>query len=282
MPLLIVCPSGHRLKVPKKHAGSEIACPVCDSRISVPPLQQDGDRPSPAKAPLLRPIDQGNSRDTTDATRGDALDVADESLLHPFPFAGVSPEDLPSLDTGFVPVVIEEEAPAKHSGAEQGFDREQTTAVWLLGLSAVIVAVFAAVPSVLEQVNARRAGLTSVDTWTYIVLLGATVQLASAIYALRLPDWSTCWVMSLVATGVATLYATGLALTMFASQEHQLVGRLGLLDEAFHHRAQLWCFLVMCILLILAYSYGRFSVRWYQTECRLSANRPVPGGGGQI
>ena len=39
MPLMLECPSGHRLKVPSKMAGLNIVCPVCESRVAVPPLE---------------------------------------------------------------------------------------------------------------------------------------------------------------------------------------------------------------------------------------------------
>ena len=151
-------------------------------------------------------------------------------------------------------------------------DRHST--LLIMAVVAVLVAILSAVPALRAHFAAREVGLSSPDAWTYLVLLGAVIQIAVAIYAVRLPDWSTAWFAGVVATGFAALYALGLALTMFAHQEHQLVRQLGLLDETFRGRAQPWCFLVMCVTLIMAYWYGRFSLRWYHLDQHLAGSPP--------
>jgi hypothetical protein len=92
------------------------------------------------------------------------------------------------------------------------------------------------------------------------------VQCAIAGFAFGVQDWSTQWVAAMTMTGIAALYAAVLALTMFASNDHQFLRDLGLQDEAFRNQAQPWCFLVICLSLILAYCYGRTSVRWRAEE----------------
>lgn len=158
--------------------------------------------------------------------------------------------------------------------AESRRDRERTWTVFGLGIAAVGLAALCATPSFMDQVASWQGQILSpAGAWTYLVLLMALIQAAVAVYAMRVPDWSTSWVVSLVATAAAAMYALGLALTMFADQENQIVRRLGLLDEAFRGTAQRWCFLVMCVTLILAYCYGRFSLRWHRADQRLRETR---------
>lgn len=145
--------------------------------------------------------------------------------------------------------------------------------VLVLGCASIAIAIVCAVPSLLNQFHARQTGLNPPDSWTYIVLLGSLLQITIAIYAIRLPDWSTSWMASISATLFSAAYALALSLTMFASQEHTLVRNLGLLDESFRNRSQPWCFLVMCVSLILAYSYGRFSARWYRLHRQLAGSK---------
>lgn len=158
-----------------------------------------------------------------------------------------------------------------HSDLE--FAKTQAWTAWWLGAGALIVAVVCAVPALLELLASQRGFTGPADSWTYYVLLGALIQSAVAMYALNLPDWTTTWIACLTTVGLATLYAMGLALTTFASQEHALVQQLGLLDESYRGKAQPWCFLATCLSLMLAYGYGRFSVRWLQVEKQLLSSR---------
>ncbi len=152
------------------------------------------------------------------------------------------------------------------------FMRGQQHGAILLGLFAVVVAAICAVPAVVEHWNARQAG-NPPDLWTFPVLLAALIQTGIAIFAMRVADWSTSWTATMVATFIAATYALGLALTMFASDEHSLVQQLGLLDEAYQRIAQPWCFFATCIALILAYAYGRFSIRWYRLDRHFASSR---------
>ncbi|MFK8113679.1 MAG: hypothetical protein AB8B91_15865 [Rubripirellula sp.] len=134
-----------------------------------------------------------------------------------------------------------------------------------LAVGAIICAAVIAVPSVFEQIEATNLG-RSPDAWTYVALLAVLVQCAIAGFAFGIPDWSTQWIAAMTMTGIAAMYAAVLALTMFASEDHQFVRDLGLQDEAFRNQAQPWCFLVICLSLILAFCYGRTSVRWRAEE----------------
>ena len=427
MPLLLECPSGHRLKIPSKLAGHTIVCPVCEEKLDVPPLKA----PAPAPGPLLRPVEKKQvsaivppapaappvreEKPKASATpqAKPALDnaIGNDSALQDAPAAersetdpletefpklkspvvenssslSVEPEvisptaDIPTLPD-LLPAHAEEEAEAEDKEEEQAeellaatlpvdesksetlegsetnpqppsalnhpvataweeqpwsamqtrdvatplemdpmdpeapiedelfseqqsylidqvvaeapagpawvFVDEETTqtpsartmsqpqnlSVFLLALAAVIVAMLSIVPAVMDHLAAAQEG-GSPDRWTYIVLLGAVVQIAVAILVTSIPDWSTQWIGALVTTGFASLYALGLALTMFARQDHVLVRDLGLLDEAFRNQAQPWCFFVLCMTLILAFCYGRASLRWYYTEKQVAVAR---------
>jgi hypothetical protein len=62
-------------------------------------------------------------------------------------------------------------------------------------------------------------------------------------------------------------------MTNFAKQNHDLLKQLGLMDEQYYGTAGAWCFLVICITLILAYLLGSFSWRWHHEERLLNRRR---------
>lgn len=364
MPLYIECPSGHRLKVPRKRAGQRVLCPVCNRGISVPgvpptdgdpqtvlpqvieeessdPIDPSSDEPhlaevpvktsppapeppqstfieaqgfndaltdSPApglfsvRDPAAPPTPSSPAEDVSTQSRRDfeannqPLGRSEEDEEETAWSANRPPMDVTTNDTEItqtdplhsaqekssqtaseLPFILqlEQDTPRsshyRMSKRENDPLRDQRWGVVALAVALSFVAIFSAVPSIIEHVVARQVGLRPPDAWTYLVLLGSTIQIAIAFYTVRLPDWSTAWVASVTATGFAAVYALALALTMFASQEHTLLQALGLLDEAFRWQAQPWCFFVMCITLILAYGYGRFSLRWQQLEQQLVA-----------
>lgn len=376
MPIFVQCPSGHRLKVPRKRAGHRIICPVCEQSIPVPPLaaplkkETDTAQHSPhdlgveksiapsastdysedklatAETPSLdSQLEHSTSSAPTQAPREESAPPA--TIEHDVKTDGGIVLNLPELPTETpvaasltdntsredtpletLPRTFESQSEAAPSTPFEVYDQNVSTApvistaatvavdqvaewdgvrsepeldfsttpqahaplgqiqlaadfqrdqAWVarwLGFATLIVAAICATPSIVEFIAYyRELTIHPVDVWTYLALLGAIIQLAIGVYAIQLPDWSTSWVASLTATGFAAIYALGLALTMFANQEHSLVHQLGLLDEAQHGRAQAWCCLVMCLTLILAYGYGRFSLRWYQVEKQLHGSR---------
>jgi|GEM_PF-3438399 len=404
MPLLLECPSGHRLKIPSKLAGHTIVCPVCEEKMDVPPLKA----PPPAPAPLLRPVEkkvasaptpptplptqsveekksESNATHQTKATLNDSVEdvtshedtraekpiveepqvesVVDEApaslpvdpdvnvakiadiptlpdlppptesspidrteseahettqhqpreLNHPVatewdreeqpwsamqtfdeptqeisdsdihPTSDVPSDELFSEEQSYLIDQVVAEAPAgpawvfvdeapSQTPVARAKAQPQNLSVFLLALAAVIVAILSIVPAVMDHIAAAQEG-GSPDRWTYIVLLGALVQIAVAILVTSIPDWSTQWIGAIITTGFASMYALGLALTMFARQDHALVRDLGLLDEAFRNQAQPWCFFVLCMTLILAFCYGRASLHWYYTEKQFAVAR---------
>ena len=343
MSLVLDCPAGHRLKIPNRHAGHRIRCPVCDASLLVPgtptPIvatDTSAKRPpdstrTAAEASLHVPThntsesllpsgglpdvdvrsqvvrDKGAQPEQPDVVEpaieetpdGLFVDNASEpEQSGPIPTLEVSPEDPARDDDTRTPFdfMVDQPNPEQlvaidlgidlNGGAREGepnsrliggptsFEQSQAATALVLGIAAIMVACFCAVPSVVDHL-AHWQGETvrPADGWTYLVLLGALIQAASAVYAIRLPHWSTSWVATITSTGVAGVYAASLALTMFASRDHAIVRSLGLLDEAFYRTAQAWCLLVVCISLILAYAYGRFSLRWCQLERALQQSR---------
>jgi hypothetical protein len=134
-----------------------------------------------------------------------------------------------------------------------------------------LLCAFPATQDILAQ--ARASSTVVVDGWSCLVLLLSLIQLALTVYSMQLPDWSSAWVVAVATMAIAACYALALALSMFAADDNFFLARLGLVDEQFHGTAQRWCFLVLCVGLLLTYCYGRFSIRWHQLHARLAAHR---------
>ena len=353
MPLFIECPAGHRLKVPKKHAGQAVVCPVCERRILVPALE-----------PPSMPLEPVNATETTEQTKPAGSALQEDAVVPPSPKQTVPPIDshlqtlddsqgvpqspVPEpvsttaasetvggdfntaaellddelsepLDSMLPPIkssddVCDQEEPVIDSPIEQSLSfqapevfssesqsqlpldlddqpwaidldasesrhddlkasRDHRAAIILVSFASIGLAILCTIPSFIDQYWARWLGIQTPDVWSYLVMLVAVIQVGVACFAIRCPDWSTAWVAGMVATAGAAAYALGLALTMFAHAEHSLVRKLGLLDEAFRWQAQPWCFFVMCLMLITAYCYGRFSLLWYKQDQQLAASR---------
>lgn len=76
MPIEVVCPNGHQLKLKDKYAGQTGLCPQCRARIKVPvpPLEDDEDLID--LVPRKQPLEPVESRDTFDPSAPD--DYKDE------------------------------------------------------------------------------------------------------------------------------------------------------------------------------------------------------------
>lgn len=243
MAVLLRCPRGHRLKVPSKFAGRRIACPVCDAKIDVP------DEPT-AKPPRTK--EPSRPQETSvEARKSEASEHRDSSR-------GPASAEVPEFSIRPIDNRFSHIASAPSRGHQT-----QCVALAVASLGVAAVCLF---PSLLEQTMSRQIGLRAPDAWSYWVILLCVVQIGLSLLAVRIPDWSTTWLLTLTATGVSAVYAAGLALTMFANQDHALLRRLGLLDEVVRTRAQPWCFFIVCLGLILAYASGRCSVAWHHQE----------------
>lgn len=376
MPQIVECPSGHRLKVPRKFAGHRIACPVCNASLAVPlqtlpprrktstphqPTELDAtdksqvtdtsttndtsgqkeiasanstlaaksreasDSPTTAetapatfeckphleKTSAQPPAERNTPESSITSKPPQSLEdgpVVDADVISHAPqrLAQSSEIEFPSIDPSqfeqdqlqqdqlqqdhleLLPfhqmeqtsvyeefIVVDQHdlsnSPRNWESASD-FVRGQQYGAMLLGLFAMLVAAVCTAPAVVEHWNARQGG-NPPDLWTFPVLLAALIQTGIAIFATRVADWSTSWTATMVTTFIAATYALGLALTIFANDEHAVVQQLGLLDEAYQRTAQPWCFFATCITLILAYAYGRFSIRWYRLERQFASSR---------
>ncbi len=292
MPLLIDCPSGHRLKVPRKRAGHHVRCPVCNQSTFVPPLagaaslatgsstsasevigsqsseeipestgrQGSGVTPDSAEARVSTPAETGRPsrsacpRPASPSPKGSNQEELDgREHYEPFPVISVG-------DHAVRPRAIANAGTRQHD--------ERLWSILGLGLAMMAMAAFSAIPAV-RELSAAGDKVTT-DGWSHIVLLIALIQLSLAVYAMQLRDWSATWICALGTTGVAAFYAAGLAMCMLATQDNALVQRLGLGDEKFHGTAGRWCFLVLCVGLILAYCCGRFSLSCRRIDQRMA------------
>jgi len=341
LPIVIACPSGHRLKVPTKYQGRRIVCPVCGEGIDVPgqavaavanPPKKRHLPPKPvASKPLSKPsapkpvtpefpelpsttkpvakmakpepepqefkpaFDPPGQESPYTPVAPASAPISDPSPLvetldppttpdPPFPSAPLYGEEaieaasmMASEENLFPEIRIDTEHDVEVDVRQLAMSADPVQArfhsVLMLAIGSILVAVFCLVPSIVEQTVARQTGMRPPDTWSYIVILFAIVQIAISIYTIRIPDWSTVRMVAVVATSLAAIYAAGLALSMFANQGNGLVRLLGLPDEVFHYRAQPWCFLAMCILLTLAFCCGKYSVGWQQSEMQLKESQ---------
>jgi hypothetical protein len=78
--LRVKCPNGHALKVPTKFAGREGVCPICKSKVKIPPLQ----KPEVSEDAILDVISTGPAASTVSryaASRNDLPTNDEESAL---------------------------------------------------------------------------------------------------------------------------------------------------------------------------------------------------------
>ncbi len=204
MPLLIDCPSGHRLKVPRKRAGHHVRCPVCNQSTFVPPLagaatlatgsstsasevigsqssqeipestgrQRSGVRPDSAEARVSTPAETGRPsrsacpRLASPRPKGSNQEEPDgREHYEPFPVISVG-------DHAVRPRAIANAGTRQHD--------ERLWSILGLGLAMMAMAAFSAIPAV-RELSAAGDKVTT-DGWSHIVLLIALIQLSLAVY----------------------------------------------------------------------------------------------------
>jgi len=110
----------------------------------------------------------------------------------------------------------------------------------------------------------RIADGSQLHRWVYASLLIGGLQLAYAGYLVQLPDWSSVWVVTIFSLLVAAAYAAMLCLTLLAGADSHFVQLLDLAERLRGGKATGWCFVMLCITGLLAYSSGRVGSRWRQ------------------
>ena len=105
---------------------------------------------------------------------------------------------------------------SQHRGAVTGF------AIVLILLSAIEV--IPAAVSIFQ--NSQLDEPETLHHWVYLLLMAGILQSAYAFYLWQLPDFSSLWVVSLLALAVATLHAFLLAIRILADENHSIIARL--------------------------------------------------------
>lgn len=133
------------------------------------------------------------------------------------------------------------------------------------GLTAAVavVAILGMLPGLWDIVDHLRADSSpGIAPWAQVLCWVSCVQLVYCIYLVQLPDFSAVRVVAFVTLLIAAGYAMVLGLALLAKDQSQLVRALQLEDQLRGGRATAWCFLMLCILSLLAYVAGRVGLRW--------------------
>ncbi|MBP88695.1 MAG: hypothetical protein CMJ64_18610 [Planctomycetaceae bacterium] len=169
------------------------------------------------------------------------------------------------------PEVPEAEPPPLESMEEDGpvhgyqADRDKVATVRWLATALLAIALFGMIPAVREIAEHFRVQDGSLlHRWVYASLLICGLQLAYAGYLAQLPDWSSVWVVTIFSLIVAGAYAAMLCLTLLAGVDSQFVQVLDLAERLRGGKATGWCFIMLCVTGLLAYSSGRVGSRWRQ------------------
>jgi hypothetical protein len=144
-------------------------------------------------------------------------------------------------------------------------DRDKVATVRWLATALFAIALFGMIPAGREIAEHFRVEDGSLlHRWVYASLLICGLQLAYAGYLIQLPDWSSVWVVTIFSLIVAAAYAAMLCLTLLAGADSQFVQLLDLAERLRGGKATGWCFVMLCMTGLLAYSSGRVGSRWRQ------------------
>lgn len=144
-------------------------------------------------------------------------------------------------------------------------DRDKVATVRWLAAALVGISLFGLAPAAQEIVKHVQLDDGSLlNRWVYASLLIGGLQLAYAGYLAQLPDWSSVWVVTVFSLVVASVYAAMLCVTLLAGIDSDFVQALDLAERLRGGKATGWCFVMLCITGLLAYSSGRVGSRWRQ------------------
>jgi len=264
------CVCGRKLKIPGKYAGRKIKCPKCDARIEV-------EAPATASSqPVPPPVPGKNAPETAPQVTQAPSDVP--------PPVSAEQETVGSLDeSGEIPV------PTSTPGSlfswlsppqQPGYQPEmgERSGVQWLAIALFLVALLGMGPALLRLINHYRLeDAPGIFCWTYLMLISGLLQLAYAVYLYQLPDWSTVWVISIVALIVTTVYAGVFVIRLLASEMNPVLIMLQLHYESTSKPQQAgWCFCMLLVYGTFTYLSGRFGIRWKQQyKQTFSSETPV-------
>jgi hypothetical protein len=158
-------------------------------------------------------------------------------------------------------------APREHAAARRA-------AVYQFGVATILAAWLGMVPAIIHLLQpATGAAASGVARWWPFLLLIGGVQVAYALYAMQLPDWSTVWMVSLFSLLLAAAYAMLVGMALLADEQHPVLLGLVPTDRVGSRRMAGWCAVMLTVTGLLAYFGGQLAVRWQRVDRRLRSPR---------
>lgn len=227
MPRTIPCPCGHDVPLTGTSSAT-VHCPQCGMPLDTPSHLT----PPP---PPARKTPRGAGASRNRVTQGPELGIQTQQPQQRWrPRHGLEPD-------------------SQHRGTVAGF------AIGLLVLSAIEV-----IPAVVTiYQNSQLDEPVNLHHWVYLLLMVGILQSAYALYLWQLPDFSSLWVVSLLALAVATLHAFLLAIRILADENHSIIARLQLNLETLSPGKQAgWCLVILILFGTYCYFAGRTALKW--------------------
>jgi ribosomal protein S27E len=250
MTLKITCPSCHHIaSIPSHRHPAAVRCPACGKQLRVPQA---------ATAVTTPPLPRGHTHEVKSGPRPPvAVDRGP-------PATPVAP---PS-------VLPQRTSPGTGRPTAREHDATRRSAVYQFGVATILVAWLGMVPAVIHLLQPLTgvAATGAARWWPFLLLIGG-VQVAYAMYAMQLPDWSTVWMTSLFSLLLAAAYAMLVGIALLADEQHPVLQGLGLTDRLSSRRLACWCVVMLTVTGLLAYFGGQLALRWQRVDQRLHAAR---------
>ena len=229
MPRTIQCPCGHDVPV-KGTAAASVRCPQCGMPLD-----------APARSTPPPPPDKKKPRGT-----GASGNPAKEGL-----------------EIGIQTQKPQQRWRPRH-GLEPDSQYRGTVAAFAIGL--IVLSAIEVIPAAVSIFqNSQLDEPETLHHWVYLLLMVSILQLAYAFYLWQLPDFSSLWVVSLMALAVATLHAFLLAIRILADENHSIIARLQLNLETLSPGKQAgWCLVILILFGTYGYFAGRTALKWQQ------------------
>ena len=177
----------------------------------------------------------------------DAAIPADELRPSVQPVAPVPPPGEPAVDR---------ENAGRRSRRGVEYDSGKRWIAYSLGACLAAIAVFNLGPTIYQIVELSRADRPiEWRGWMLAAVFVSGIQLAYAIYLVQLPDYSSIWIVALIAMLTATLYAAALAIIIWAPDDHWLLAFLEF-DLQLRRTVAMWCVGMLGCYGLLAYYCG--------------------------
>ncbi len=146
---------------------------------------------------------------------------------------------------------------------------DPSTTLWgqQIAVGLLVTALFSCAPALWDLADyLRNPEEMFVARWALVLLVLGVLQLAYATYLWQLADWTSLWVVTLLALVVASGFAMMLGVILVAGQESQLVSALQLQDRLIGNKAHLWCLCMIAVYTVMAFFAGRACTLWHRRE----------------